>query len=149
MKRFKKDHLSHGDTWYFLKKDFVHKKRVNRKLYTKNRRTTASAEKIPPVRIRKLRSYELLGPTVGDSVTTESDKSESNFDADGPGNVKRRKHDVDHENQSEEMEKDGSEEIQYVDNDDQSNCSETGLGKSLKKIYTENRGKKNISTLCL
>lgn len=168
MKRFKKDQLSHGDIWYFFKKDFVHKKKVNRKLYTKKCHTTASAdketvenEKIPPVRIRstKARSYEVLGRTFGDSVTTESDESETNFDADGPENLKRKKRDVDHENQrnaSCHMPKtnDGSEEIQYVDNnekyDDRLNCSETNPEKSLKKISTENRGKKNtrIRTLC-
>lgn len=154
--------MSHGDTWYFLKKDFVHKKKVNRKLYTKKRHTTASADKeavenkkMPSVRIRTTRSCELLGRTFGDSVTTESDELETNFDADGP--EKRRKRDVDHENQryaSCHMPKttDGSEEIQYVDNDekydDRLNCIETNLGKSLKKISTENRGKKNISKLC-
>lgn len=153
MKRYKSKRLSQGDKWYFLKKDFVYKQTVNSKLYKKKYHTTASAdketvenEKIPPVRIR-----------IRDTVTTESNESETNFDADGPENVERRKRDEDHENQrnaSCHMPKttDGSEEIQYVDNnekyDDRLNCTETNLEKSLKKISTENRGKKNISTLC-
>lgn len=149
LNRFKNKRLFYGDIWYFFKKDFEHKKKVNEKLYTKKCHTTASAdketvenEKIPSVRIRV-------------STSTLPRSSETNFYADGPESFKRRKRDVDHENQrnaSCHMPKttDGSEEIQYVDNnekyDDRLNCSETNLEKSLKKISTKKRGKKNIST---
>lgn len=151
LKRFKDDRLFYGDSWHFLKKDFEHKKKGNEKLYTKKSHTTVSAdketvenEKIPPGRRRG-------------STSTLHRSSETNFDADGPELFKRRKRDVDHENQryaSYHMPKttDGSEDIQYVDNnekyDDRLNRSETNLEKSLKKISTKNRGKKNISTLC-
>lgn len=145
MNRFKNNHnqLSPGDIWYFLQKDFVQKKKVNGQLYTKKRHTTASADKetvenkkIPPARIRA-------------STSTLPRSSETSFDADGPENGKRRKRDVDHENQrnaSCHMPKttDGSEEIQYVDNNEKYD----DRLKSLKKISTKNRGKKNISTLC-
>lgn len=143
--------MSPGDIWYFLQKDFVQKKKVNGKLYTNKCHTTASADKetvekkkIPPVRRRG-------------STSTLTRSSETNFDADGPEHFKRRKRDVGHKNQryaSCHMPKttDGSEENQYVDNnekyDDRLNSSETNLEKSLKKISTKNRGKKNISTLC-